>query len=299
MTRTLTPLLLILLIQCALVITVYWPSATTDEVPSEQMAPFGRERVDKVIVGDKFDNETVLQKIGERWILPELEGLPADSAMVDKLLDALTGGNTGWPVADSVAARQRFQVASYHYRRRITLLEDDNVLGNFLLGTSPGYRKVYARNEAQGAIYSIAFNTHDAPGTSGTWLDRKLLQLRTPLRIDADGYSLQRQGDGWVSGIGKMPDDRELQALLSALRSLQIDGIASEDQQRDLAEAQASLALTVERLAGEVALELFRQQDRYFIISSEYPLAFTISAYDYDRLVNIDLSLISGEPTDR
>ncbi len=234
-------------------------------------------------------------RAGERWILPELENLPADTAMVDKLLEAISTGHGGWPAATTIAARQRFQVASYHYRRRIRLLEGDGILATIFLGTSPGFRKVYSRNESQDAIYSIPFNAHDAPGDSGAWLDRKLLQTRAPLGIVADGYSLQREGDEWLSGIGRAPDERELQALLDALRNLQIEGLASEDDQRDLAEAEAELVLEVESLTGTVTLELLRRGDGYFIHSSEYPLHFTISAYNYDRLGGIDVGLISGE----
>jgi len=292
--RNLASLLLLLLIQCVLVAAVYWPGSGKQGSAIEAMAPFDRYRVTELYVGDEFDNETALKKVGERWFLPELEGLPADTLMVDKLLDAITNSANNWPIADSIAARQRFRVASYHYRRRISLLAGEQELGTFLLGTSPGYGKIYARNQSQLAIYSIPFNAHDAPGVSGAWLDRKLLQTRAPVRISADAYSLGLEGDQWLSGMGETPDERELQALLAALRSLQIDGLASEDDQRDLAEAEADMVLTIESLAGTVTLELFRMGERYFIHSSEYPLFFSLSAYDYDRLAGIDDRLISG-----
>ena len=294
MNRNLVSLLLLLLIQCVLVAAVYWPGSGKQGSAIEAMAPFDRYRVTELYVGDEFDNETALKKVGERWFLPELEGLPADTLMVDKLLDAITNSANNWPIADSIAARQRFRVASYHYRRRISLLAGEQELGTFLLGTSPGYGKIYARNQSQLAIYSIPFNAHDAPGVSGAWLDRKLLQTRAPVRISADAYSLGLEGDQWLSGMGETPDERELQALLAALRSLQIDGLASEDDQRDLAEAEADMVLTIESLAGTVTLELFRMGERYFIHSSEYPLFFSLSAYDYDRLAGIDDRLISG-----
>jgi uncharacterized membrane protein len=296
--RKLASLLLILLIQCVLVAAVYWPVSGEQEKSIEAMAPFDRNSVTEVYVGDEFDNETALKRVGDRWFLPELEGLPADTSMVDKLLDAITSGANNWPIADSVAARQRFRVASYHYRRRINLLAGEQELGTFLLGASPGYGKIYARNQSQVAIYSIPFNAHDAPGISGPWLDRKLLQIRSPLRISADAYSLRLEAEHWVSGMGGTPDERELQALLASLRGLQIDGLASEDDQRDLAEAEAEMVFTIDSLAGTVTLELFRMGDRHFIHSSEYPLFFSLSAYDFDRLAGIDEQLISGVQND-
>jgi hypothetical protein len=291
--------LLILAIQCVLVAAVYWPQAVNPPAEALQaFASFDRASIDEIFVGDEYDNETLLKKVGDRWLLPELEDLPADAAMIDKLLDALTGDETQWPVADSVAARQRFQVAPYYYQRRIRLLGGDELQGTFLLGKSPGFRKVHVRNAEQDAIYVISFNTYDAPGHGGAWLDRKLLQIRTPLRITADSYSLSWQEGEWRSGLGHRPEERELEALLSALRSLQIDGIANGDRQRDLAEAEAELVLQVESLGGTVSLELFEMGEQHFIYSSEYPLFFTVSAYDYERLTGIDFRLISGEAND-
>ena len=291
--------LFILAIQCVLVAAVYWPQAVNR--PAEQLqafAGFDRASIDEIFVGDEYDNETLLKKVGDRWLLPELEYLPADATMIDKLLDALTGDETQWPVADSIAARQRFQVAPYYYQRRISLLGDGELRGTFFLGKSPGFRKVHVRNADQDAIYNISFNAYDAPGHSGAWLDRKLMQIRTPLRIAADSYSLSWQDGEWRSGLGRRPDERELEALLSALRSLQIDGIADGDQQRDLAEAEAELLLEVESLGATVSLELFTLGEQHFIHSSEHPLFFTISAYDYQRLTGIDFRLISGEAGD-
>lgn len=296
MNRVVGALLLVLLIQALMVTAVYWPQQQgLAEHALEPLAPFPRNEVDEIYVGDAYDNETVLRSSGGHWYLPELQNLPADSAMVDKLLNALSASAGDWPIANSIAARQRFQVADYHYQRRISLLRENRILGTFLFGTAPGFRKIHVRNEAQDAIYSVEFNAFDAPGHSGAWLDRKILQVRAPLRIIADSYTLQREGEQWRSGLGLQPEERELEALLSALRSIQVDGIANGDEQRYLADAEADLVLEVEGLAGTVTLELFSMGERRFIHSSEYPLFFTFSDYDYDRLTTIDLSRISGE----
>lgn len=287
--------LLILAIQGVLVATVYWRVPGTREQSTAPFAPFAAASVDEIRVGDEFDNETTLRRAGDSWLLPDLGNLPADREMVDRLLTAITAGKTDWPVASSVAARQRFQVASYYYQRRIELLGQGKLLAGYLLGTSPAFRKVHSRRDDQDAIYSIDFNAFDAPGQGGAWLDRKLLQIRTPLRITADTYSLRRMGDTWQSGIDREPEARELEALLSALRSLQVTGIAGGDQQRELADAEPDLLIEVESLAGTVTLELFTLGESHFVLSSEYPLFFTLGDYDYDRLVNIDIRRISGE----
>jgi len=215
--RNLVSLLLVLLIQAALVAAVYWPGPDPEYAPPAPLLPFAASGVDTIVVGDEFDNETVLAKAGDRWLLPELKNLPADVSMVNKLLEALSASEGSWPVANSAAARQRFRVAGYHYRRRISLAQGEEVLGTFFLGSSPGFRKVYARNEAQSGIYSVLFNAQDAPGYSGGWLDKNLLQTRAPLSVSADTYSVRREDGGWRSAIGQIPEERQPEALPATL----------------------------------------------------------------------------------
>ena len=82
----------------------------------------------------------------------------------ERLLQVLAVAEQGHPVATSIAARQRFEVASYRFQRRVTLLGHDGAgLGTVFFGTAPVFRHVHARNEAEDAIYSIAFNSFDAP----------------------------------------------------------------------------------------------------------------------------------------
>lgn len=298
MNRLVIPALLVLLIQCGIIAIVYWPQqASTNKSAVQPLAPFVAGTIDEIHIGDEYDNEAVLKKNGDRWLLPELENLPADPHKVDLFLERITGQDSSWPIAQSATARQRFQVADYHYQRRLMLLAGGEPLGTIYLGTSPGFRKIHARNKEQDGIYSIGFNVFDAPGVSGHWLEPRLLQVRTPTSITADSYSLNRESGEWLSGTGQAPDERELQALLAALRTLQVDGVADKDMQRELSEAEAGLILQVQSLAGDATLELFTIDSAHFIHSSEYTLFFKLSAYDYDRLTGIDFGLISGEIT--
>ena len=296
MSRPVITLLLTFLIQCGIVAAVYWPQQDLAQRPLHQpLLPSGPDIIDEIRIGDEYDNKTTLQKVGERWFLPDLENLPADSDRIDKLLDSITGQDSDWPIAQSIVARQRFQVANYRYQRSLSFLAEGKLLATVYLGTSPGFRKVHARRKGQDAIYSIVFNTFDAPGISGAWLEPRLLQIRTPLSITADSYSLNRDSGEWLSGVGLAPDPRELEALLAALRSLQVEGVAPEDVQRELSEAEAHLVLQVRSLAGTTTLEFFTVQEKHFVSSSQYTLFFKLSAYDFDRLTGIDFSLISGE----
>jgi len=293
--RYVNVLLVALVIQVGITATLFWSAAPRPNARAAvPMAAFGPAQVRVVRIGDEYDNEVELERSADNWLLPQLGELPADGPRVRALLDALTRPPASWPVAQSPAARQRFQVADYYYQRRVELYGRDGLLGTFYLGTSPGFRRVHARNDAQSAIYSIGFNTYDAPATSGGWLDPRLLQIRTPVALTGDGYSLYLEDGQWLSGIGEAVDAREVEALTGILRNLRVEGVAAEDVQRELSGEEAALVLRVNSLAGNITLEFFTLRDEHFVLSSEYPYFFRIPAYDYDQLAGIDQRLLSA-----
>lgn len=295
MKRLLTCLLLLLVAQAGLVAAVFWPrEAAIGDAGAGFLGNFSATEVDELRIGDEFGNEALLVRSAGRWLLPDLGDLPADPERVSQLLLAIEWREGEWPVARTTAARQRFQVADYYHQRRISVLRSGAAMAEIYLGTAPGFRKVHAREDGSDDIFSIQLSTFDAPPTSSGWLEPRLLQVRTPLRIVSDSYALQYADGSWTSGSGGKPDPGELEALLDALRKLQVDGVAREDLQRELAVAEATLTLAVTSLAGGVTLELFELEGEYYVHSSEYPVFFKLSAYDFDRLTGIDFALISG-----
>lgn len=301
MSRTVILLLVLLLLQCAIAASIFWPD-TIDENQLTQapLAPFTATVVDEIRISDGFDNETLLMRDGQNWIMPDFNNLPVDIDRVDTLLQSITQRDGSWPIAQSLTARQRFQVADYHYQRRLIFLSEGESLATIYMGTSPGYRKVHARNENHDAIYSINFSNFEAPAFSGGWLDPRLLQVRVPLQIDTDFYNLYFENGAWLSRTGGSPDEEELGSLLIALKTFQVDGIANEDKQRELSTMEAQHIFQIQSLAGtELVLEFFSIEGENFVHSNEYPLFFKIGAYDFDRLTGIDFQLVSGEKNER
>ena len=288
-------LFILLLVQCAIAVILYWPD---DMLPTmrdkKPLIAFNADLLDEIYISDRHNNQVILLRRGERWILPELEELPADDRMITDLIDALANQPHGRPVADTVPARQRFQVAAYHYQRRLTLIGEGQLLGTIYLGTSPGFRRVHARNDAGEAIYSVKFNNFDAPAAASSWLQRSLLQVSDPDHIKGPGFEISREGNNWRTPSGVAPDRRELDALLLALASQQIDGVAEEDDQRTLAETEPTLTLDVTTASGTERLEYFSLDDGRFVYSRAFPLFFSLSEYDYDRITGIDARVLAA-----
>ncbi len=296
MKQLINALLTVFIIQCAMVATLYWPDAGLMEVLStEQLVPFDPWLLDEIHVGDEQGNEAVLLKTGDRWILPDLTGLSASPDLIDKLLQGVIHAQTSWPVATTVASRQRFALTDYNFQRRLTLIGNGELLGTIYLGSSPGFKKVHARNSTQDAIFTIPYNSVDASGVDSDWLDKRSLQIKSPLSISSDPYSLHKQDNDWLGDEGQRPDGRELEALLLALSSLQIEGVADEDMQRTLSIAVPRITLAVETSSGNTSFELFKVGELHYIHCSDHSLFFTMSRYDFDRFSTLDWHRLNGE----
>jgi len=259
-----------------------------------RLADVGHFQIDELHIENNRGDKAKLRKRSGRWTLPTLGDLPADRERVESLLQRLTADDPGWAVAHTLPARQRFQVAHYHFRRKITLLAQGQIISTVYLGNSPSFRKVHARNEDQEPIYSANLNLFEVPPKHGAWLQRDLLQTRAPLRIIADGYSLDRSSGDWRLDGGDVPDTAELDALLGTLKTLQVEGVAHRKVAGELAAVEAALILELEGLEGDHSLSLYRHKEQHYLRSSRHEHLFHISSYTFEQLTGIDSLLLSS-----
>jgi len=292
--RAIALLMVIFGAQFALTAHLYWPDSGPELMQSIPLTQLDPATIDEIHIEDDQGNDTRLRRVENGWLLPELDNLPADKEKTAALLQVVSSTAHGAPVADTIAARQRFRVASYHYQRRLNFLSDGKVRDTVYLGTSPGFRRVHARHDTTDAIYSIPFNTFDASGIEDDWLDRSVLQVATPDLIEGPNFALVRDGFSWVNQNGGLPEAREFESLLRALASLQVDGVADEDDQRSIAELEPTLTLMLTAGRRKIVLDFFSLDAGRYILSSEYPVFFELAAYDYDRFLGFDPALLRG-----
>lgn len=300
MNRTTALLLLVLAIQCLIAAIVFWPrEPVANGGAGLALLPFDSTAVDTVNLLDAHGNKVVLRRSGDRWTILGETPLPADAQLVDTLLTALFRHRRGWPVAHTEQARRRLQVDPEYFQRRIDLTGNGQALASVYLGASPSFRRAHMRNAMQQNIYSIPLDTSSLPLTGGEWVDPRLLQVRVPLRIDADLYSVYYENDRWLAGSGLSAEKNEATALVNALKTLQVGAPASSSTAESLALTEADLILSVQSLGGDSTLALYTLGGRHFIKSSEYPWFFILRQGDYRRLTEIDIDLISGETRTR
>ncbi|MBB3061132.1 DUF4340 domain-containing protein [Microbulbifer rhizosphaerae] len=272
-----------LALQLVLAAGLFWREHRQQELQqqSEPLLALQQEQLQRLEISAD-DNSVTLQKNAGEWQLPELHSLPVDAAKLDGLLDKLAEMRSGWPVATTSSARERFEVGEEKFQKRLRLYSDGEVVAEFFIGTSPGFRWVHLRRAGDDAIYAVELNSYEMPAKGEEWLDKKLLAAGEPESISGPDYQLRKVDGEWqfVAGDGELDVDKARE-LASAFSGLRIQKPAEE-----MPEAEP-LEIRVATGGGELSYQFLRADEKYFVRRSDREQLFELSRYDYERIADL------------
>lgn len=262
---------------------------------AERFLAFDPAAVAKLTVAEA-DESVLLLREGEgdeaAWRLAG--GLPADGDKVAEVLGKLADLAAPWPVAISGDSAERFEVTESAHQRRLTLESADEVVADFFLGTSPGYRRVHARAAGEDEVYSVDFSNYEAPVDADQWLDKSLLgSAGEPSSIALDGaWRLSRKEDEWVvkeaaEDSEEAPADSEAaDKLAGRFKELRVLGTAP-DADEDQAASQLENLFVVADDQGEHQLTLFHDEeaDSYSLASNRIEGRFELASYIAEQML--------------
>ena len=287
MNRLKTLLVAVLALQLLLSAALFWPREESGEQDARAPLLALNGGIDRVVISDA--ENTLLLSLGENgWRMPEYHSLPVESARIERAVTQLPDLPRGWPVANSPGAAARFEVAEDAFQRRVEFFEGESPLGTLYIGTSPGFRKVHARVADSDAVYAVEYNSFDLPAQADQWLDKGLLQIESVSAVTGLDYSLQLEDDAWRGEGDTLPDPDAIDDLINGLASLRVTSAADFATAAILEEMAAPPTLTVVADDKSYEYRLFEIEDAYYIQRSDIPVFFSLSAFDYDRLNDVD-----------
>jgi len=222
----------------------------------EKLLSFNKQELVGLRIEDST-NSVVLKKQGGKWLLPVSGDFPASQRDVEQLLDKLATLEKGWPVARTRSAAQRFRVDEEQFERKLVLVADDDEQAILFVGSSPGFRKVYARPGDGNEIFAVDFNTWEADAEADDWIDKDILKLDENIvqRIEMPGLILQRE-DGKLQmadlGETEQTNGEESRALLGKLTGLRIQSLLGTEAKPAYRQAEPALEVKITRTDGEV-----------------------------------------------
>jgi hypothetical protein len=252
---------------------------------SGPLLQFDRTSVDAIRITD--DEQSVqLQRTADGWQIGGDIALPADDAKIAGVLDKLVDAGAPWPVATSTASARRFEVSADSFQRHVELFEGDSLAAELYLGTSPGFRKVHARNADDDSVYAVTLSNYELPGAADDWLDKDLLQPEGGIKsVSILGWTLLRDAEDWR--LAELAADRTTQQepareVVGKVRSLRVLGVADED----VVDLEAAFGVTLEDEAGVHSLQFYQPEPdgEYLVTSSRWEGVFRVAMYAAEPL---------------
>lgn len=306
--------LLAVLLAAQLVLAVgmsYTAPSLTAQRPDTPLLDLGDRTVDRLIIEGPEDEQLVLARQGEDWVLPETGDFPADTTKVDLLLERLKGLKRGLPVATTAGAMKRFKVSDDAFERRVMLAQGDNTLATLYFGTSPGMRRVHARTDADDAVYAAEFGLFDAPVKPEDWENKSVLQIPrgeieklnlsevTLSRLPGTGSGgAAEEGDkqkgdraSWTAEAlaeGESVNQANAEALAEKLAGLNIGAVLGLEAKPEYGLEAPVLVLSLQRQGGEAIEYRLGKRDAendYVLKASSRPEYFRLPGYAGEALI--------------
>lgn len=273
MYRMITMAAVLLAIQIGLAVALYFGGSEKATVtPDTPLLGVQAKAITGLEITEPEKDRIVVQKSDTGWILPEAFGAPANGEQVMALLTRLAGLKQGLAVATSPAAAKRFKVAADLFERHVVVKEGDRVVGDFYVGTSPGFRRIHARRADREEIVTIALSTFELPTAADQWLDKNVLRIKEDEigEISFADFTLRKIDKNWqLKGLaeGRETDAKAAQDLVDKVTGVTVQAVIKAEEVAPLFSATPALHYTVTRKDGGTTTFTFvkAEKDSYVV----------------------------------
>lgn len=246
--------------------------------------------VNELAITDADGNRVTLKKVSQRWQLDS--GTLVDQGKVDSVIERLAQMQSLWPVASTESSQTRFEVAPDNFQRLLEIRSDD-AEAEIYLGSSPGYRRVHARNSDSDDVFSIEFADYEVPAQAGEWIDQTQLQVDGISALSLqDGWTLSADGDNWLVDDAAA-DAEAAAAMIRRIEELRAIGVFQGDE----ATLGPARELQVTAADGDYTLVLRHDPgaDEYVVTSSRTPGSFTVASYIAEQVLVTQQALLPAQ----
>ena len=253
-----------------------------EERTAMELLAFETAEVVALTIEDGDGNTVSLTAQDGAWRLGEL---PADGGKVSEVIDSLVGGSANWPVATSESSQARFEVSEDAFQRRVQFDGESGTLATLYLGSSPGFRRIHAREADAQAIFSIDFGVHELPVDDSDWLDKQLFQVETVTSLTFPTGEILSGDDeaGWTLD-GQPADEEAATRFIDRIAGLTVLGLFENGNEAELGEP---VSVLVEDGEGthRITFRFNEAVDEYVLESDRLSGAFTVASYIVEQIL--------------
>ncbi len=287
----------LLVIQLVLVVMLNLNSKSYESTPiNSPFLGFDKEQLSSIKIVDGQGAELVLQKSGEKWIVPSIFSALAEQDQVTGLVEKLGDLKQGFVVAASASAANRFKVAEDLFERHLILYAGEEEAGNFYLGSSPGFRQMHARKSESDEIFTVSLSGFEVETSADNWLDKNVLKLKKDeiKQISFHDCILKKENGSWqLEGLletEKVIED-EIKDAVEKVTGLTIKSVLDPKEVEDsFTSSTVDLKYSLKKADDREVTYSFVKlgEDRYGVKSSDNDFYYLVHDLLFDNLKKIN-----------
>ncbi len=290
---------LILVIQIALGVVLFWPRTVASEAESGPLfADFKPTEVTSLTIRDGEGNRILLAKEGDEWVLPEAGGYPADGEKITSLLEKVEGVQTNRLVTQTEASHKRLKVAEDDFNRLLEFTPPDGSRHQLLVGSSGGANATHIRADDQSEVYLTGdLNAWEMDVQASAWIDTLYFTLPQTATIaltlenENGTFEFEKEGESWLmKGLAdeKTFNESSLTTLLNQAISVRMTApIGTEEQAAfGLDKPEAVVTLKTEEKTYTLRVGAKDDDNNYVFSSSESPYYVRVAEFVGSNFVN-------------
>ena len=273
-----------------LLILVFWVGLDGELDQPGSLIELDGTQITTIDINDG-ENSVRLVRNSENWAdgASVNDEFPADTVKIVDVLGKILALESGWPVARTTYANQRFEVGESNFQRRIDMSDSGgSILATLIAGTSPGFGKVHARLLGEEDVFSVKLSNYEIASGVDDWLDKRLLAVdRDPVKISikrpsAQAASLERGDEFLWTWNGNKTDPEKVADYIARFQNLRVLGIA-EPQSESLTN---ETSIELEFLQDAITLKFFETgEDEFVVTSTKIAGTYRVASYSVDRLL--------------
>lgn len=296
-------LAVLLVIQIAIGVAVFWPWASASEAAGGPLFDdFEAEAVETLTISDGEGNSLTLAQETEGWVLPEADDFPVASEKVTSLLEKIDNLQTNRLVTQTEASHRRLQVAEADFNRLVSFILDNDTTHELFVGSSAGAGATHVRADNQEEVYLAGeLNSWEVNPQASAWIDPLYFTLPQTATVsltleNPNGtFTFEKEGETWtMAGLteAEVLNPNAVTTLVNQASSVRMTGpigLEPPAGSGGLDEPQATV--TLETAAGETHSLLVGAQDpdnnnSYVAKASTSPYYVRIDSFTGEAFVN-------------
>lgn len=295
----------LLVIQIGLAVLFYkGESAQKTTAPDAPFLGMKSDQVSAFEITGPQKERLVVEKIGTEWIIKDSFGAPANGEQVKTLITKLSELKKGFAVATTAGAAKRFKVADDQFERHVVLREKEQIVGEFYVGTSPGFRQIHVRKAGTEEVLAVALSTFELETGVELWLDKNLFKIKKEdmVSISFPGFVLEKKADTWqLQGLesGWKTDEKNVADLLNKVAELTIQAVMNPQEATPLFAKAPAFKYSVTRGDGKTAeFSFVKPEENYYVLKqSERELYGKVNSLQVEGLQKITSDALRQKET--